>query len=86
MFGEYAKEQGETEASFPKISYIPSEHVLKKAGSIGVAIPGGTLHIVKMTSELILLRNMKIFLKVMGVMAYFIQKTLQQYIWMDITQ
>ena len=32
---------GQTEAS-PRMSYLPFEHAMEKAGSIGVAIPGGT--------------------------------------------
>lgn len=59
-FGEYAIEHdkrfhvmyGQTEAS-PRISYIPPEHVLEKAGTIGIVIPGGELSIVEGTGELI---------------------------------
>ena len=36
---------GQTEAA-PRISFIPPEKVLEKAGSIGIAIPGGELSIV----------------------------------------
>lgn len=51
-FGEYAKEQhkrfyvmyGQTEAA-PRMSYIPYEQVIEKAGTIGKAIPGGQLTI-----------------------------------------
>lgn len=32
---------GQTEAS-PRLSYLPSEYAIEKAGSIGIAIPGGT--------------------------------------------
>lgn len=60
FFAEYAKEKdkrfyvmyGQTEAA-PRISYIPFERVLEKAGSIGVAIPDGHLEIDKVTGELI---------------------------------
>lgn len=60
LFGEYAKQNdkrffvmyGQTEAS-PRISYIPHDHVLEKAGSIGIAIPRGELSIDAETSELI---------------------------------
>ncbi|QCR31516.1 AMP-binding protein [Lysinibacillus sp. SGAir0095] len=60
LFAQYAKEQnkrffvmyGQTEAS-PRMSYIPSERVLEKAGSIGIAIPGGDLSIDSQTGELI---------------------------------
>lgn len=59
-FGEYAQVNdkrffvmyGQTEAS-PRISYIPSERVLEKSGSIGIAIPGGELSIAEETDELI---------------------------------
>lgn len=59
-FAEYAKEQdkhlyvmyGQTEAA-PRMSYIPPERVLEKAGSIGIAIPGGELMVDVETSELI---------------------------------
>lgn len=52
FFGEYAKEQqkrfyvmyGQTEAA-PRMSYIPYERVIEKAGTIGKAIPGGELTI-----------------------------------------
>lgn len=60
QFGKYAEKSGkrffvmygQTEAS-PRISYVPSEKILKKAGSIGIAIPGGSLKIDEKTSELI---------------------------------
>lgn len=60
LFAENAAESGkkfyvmygQTEAS-PRISYIPPDKVLEKSGSIGVAIPGGSLQINKETSELI---------------------------------
>ncbi|MDN4492215.1 AMP-binding protein [Ureibacillus aquaedulcis] len=60
IFAQYAKEQnkrffvmyGQTEAS-PRMSYIPSERVVEKAGSIGIAIPGGDLSIDAETGELI---------------------------------
>ncbi len=53
-FGQYALENdkrfyvmyGQTEAS-PRMSYIPYEKVLEKAGTIGIAIPEGELSIVK---------------------------------------
>lgn len=52
FFGEFAKEQnkrfyvmyGQTEAA-PRMSYIPYEKVIEKAGTIGKAIPGGQLTI-----------------------------------------
>lgn len=51
-FGEYAKEHdkrfyvmyGQTEAA-PRMSYIPYEKVLEKAGSIGIPVPDGELTI-----------------------------------------
>ncbi|KGR76476.1 AMP-binding protein [Ureibacillus sinduriensis] len=60
VFAQYAKEQdkkffvmyGQTEAS-PRISYIPSDRVLEKAGTIGIAIPGGELSVDPETGELI---------------------------------
>lgn len=60
VFAQYAKEQnkrffvmyGQTEAS-PRMSYIPSERIIEKAGSIGIAIPGGDLSIDIETGELI---------------------------------
>lgn len=59
-FGEYANANdkrfyvmyGQTEAS-PRMSYIPPEYVLEKAGSIGITIPGGELSIAEETGELI---------------------------------
>lgn len=52
-FGEYAKEHdkrfyvmyGQTEAA-PRMSYIPYDKVLEKAGTIGIAVPNGELSIV----------------------------------------
>ncbi|MGZ7446004.1 AMP-binding protein [Paenibacillus sp. TH7-28] len=60
LLGEYAKEQGkrffvmygQTEAA-PRISYIPSDRVLDKTGSIGIPIPGGRLELASETGELI---------------------------------
>lgn len=60
VFAEYVKEQGkrfyvmygQTEAA-PRMSYIPSNRVLEKPNSIGIAIPGGELSIDPETSELI---------------------------------
>lgn len=43
---------GQTEAS-PRISYVPPDRLLEKIGSIGVPIPGGTLEVDAVTSELI---------------------------------
>jgi acyl-CoA synthetase (AMP-forming)/AMP-acid ligase II len=43
---------GQTEAA-PRISYVPPERLRDKVGSIGVAIPGGTLEVDPATSELI---------------------------------
>lgn len=59
-FGEYAKEHdkrlyimyGQTEAA-PRMSYIPYHQVLEKAGTIGVAIPGGQLAIEGELNELV---------------------------------
>lgn len=53
-FANYARETnkrfyvmyGQTEAA-PRISYIPYNRVLDKAGSIGIAVPGGKLEIVE---------------------------------------
>lgn len=64
QFGEYANEHGkrlfvmygQTEAS-PRISYVPSAHVLDKPGSIGIAIPGGRLELDSETAELIYYGN-----------------------------
>lgn len=60
LFGEYASEHnhrfyvmyGQTEAS-PRMSYIPPEKLLDKTGTIGQAIPGGTLELDHETDELI---------------------------------
>lgn len=43
---------GQTEAS-PRISYVPSGQLRSKIGSIGIAIPGGTLDLDASTGELI---------------------------------
>lgn len=43
---------GQTEAA-PRISYIPSDRVLDKPGSIGIPIPGGRLELASDTGELI---------------------------------
>ncbi|PIC94697.1 phosphatase [Sporosarcina sp. P26b] len=59
-FGNYASENdkrffvmyGQTEAA-PRISYIPHNRVLKKSGSIGIAIPDGELSIDQENDELI---------------------------------
>ncbi|WP_025678691.1 AMP-binding protein [Paenibacillus massiliensis] len=64
LFGEYAKEQGkrffvmygQTEAA-PRISYIPSDEVLNKPGSIGIPIPGGRLELASDTGELVYYGN-----------------------------
>jgi acyl-CoA synthetase (AMP-forming)/AMP-acid ligase II len=64
LMGEYAKAQGkrffvmygQTEAS-PRISYIPSDRLLDKPGTIGVPIPGGRLEVVPDTGELIYYGN-----------------------------
>lgn len=53
-FGEYALANdkrfyvmyGQTEAS-PRMSYIPYDKLLEKAGTIGIAVPGGELSIVE---------------------------------------
>lgn len=53
-FGEWAMSNnkrfyvmyGQTEAS-PRMSYIPYNKVLEKAGSIGIAVPGGELSIIE---------------------------------------
>ncbi len=52
LFAEYCCENGmrffsmygQTEAS-PRISYVPSENALTKAGTIGIPIPGGALEL-----------------------------------------
>ncbi|WP_312707826.1 AMP-binding protein [Stenotrophomonas sp.] len=43
---------GQTEAS-PRISYVPADRLLEKVGSIGLAVPGGRIHIDAATDELI---------------------------------
>ena len=43
---------GQTEAA-PRISYVPPARLEEKPGSIGVAVPGGTLELDPSTSELI---------------------------------
>lgn len=43
---------GQTEAS-PRISYVPPDRLLDKVGSIGVAIPGGTLWVDPANAELV---------------------------------
>lgn len=43
---------GQTEAS-PRISYVPSERLIDKIGSIGVPVPGGRMDIDPATGELI---------------------------------
>jgi acyl-CoA synthetase (AMP-forming)/AMP-acid ligase II len=43
---------GQTEAA-PRISYVPPERLRDKVGSIGIAIPGGTLEVDPATSELV---------------------------------
>lgn len=43
---------GQTEAS-PRISYVPSERLLEKIGSIGIAVPGGRMYIDDANSELV---------------------------------
>lgn len=53
-FGEWALENdkrfyvmyGQTEAA-PRMSYIPYDKVLEKAGTIGIAVPGGELSVVE---------------------------------------
>ena len=60
LFGQYAKDHnkrffvmyGQTEAS-PRISYVPSERIMDKIGSIGIPIPNGTLSLNPDTQELI---------------------------------
>jgi len=60
LFGEYAEQNnkkfyvmyGQTEAS-PRMSYIPADQLLRKVGSIGIAIPGGHFDLAKETNELI---------------------------------
>ena len=43
---------GQTEAT-ARISYVPPEHLREKVGSIGIAIPGGTLSVDGQTGELL---------------------------------
>ena len=43
---------GQTEAA-PRISYVPPDRLHDKIGSIGIAIPGGTLEVDPATSELV---------------------------------
>lgn len=43
---------GQTEAA-PRISYVPPDRLPDKVGSIGIAIPGGTLEVDPATSELV---------------------------------
>ncbi|MCR8660527.1 AMP-binding protein [Paenibacillus endoradicis] len=60
LFGEYAEQHnkkfyimyGQTEAA-PRMSYIPTDKLLRKAGSIGIAIPGGQFELAPETNELI---------------------------------
>lgn len=60
LFGEYARNNnkrfyvmyGQTEAA-PRISYVPSERLLEKPATIGIAIPGGKLALDPETNELI---------------------------------
>lgn len=60
LFGEYAEQNnkkfyimyGQTEAS-PRMSYIPADQLLRKVGSIGIAIPGGQFELAPETNELI---------------------------------
>ncbi|HIW34696.1 MAG TPA: AMP-binding protein [Candidatus Paenibacillus intestinavium] len=60
LFGEYAEQHnkkfyimyGQTEAA-PRMSYIPADQLLSKAGSIGIAIPGGQFELASETNELI---------------------------------
>lgn len=60
LFAQYAKEQqkrfyvmyGQTEAS-PRISYVPYSRILEKQGSIGIAIPNGSLKVLEETGELV---------------------------------
>lgn len=59
-FAQYAEQQqkrffvmyGQTEAS-PRMAYVPPERLSDKVGTIGVAVPGGTMRIDEETSELI---------------------------------
>ncbi|MFL0581113.1 AMP-binding protein [Solibacillus silvestris] len=54
FFGEYAMKNGkrfyvmygQTEAA-PRMSFIPHANILKKSGTIGIAIPGGKLSIIE---------------------------------------
>lgn len=43
---------GQTEAA-PRISYVPPERLPDKIGSIGIAVPGGRIHIDTATGELV---------------------------------
>jgi len=43
---------GQTEAS-PRISYVPPERLLEKVGSIGIPIPGGSMHVDSANGELV---------------------------------
>lgn len=43
---------GQTEAS-PRISYVPADRLLDKVGSIGVAVPGGTIEVDAASGELV---------------------------------
>jgi len=60
LYGQYARDNGkrfyvmygQTEAS-PRISYVPSERLLDKPTTIGIAIPGGRLALDPETNELI---------------------------------
>jgi len=60
VFGEYAEHHhkkfyimyGQTEAA-PRMSYIPADQLLRKVGSIGIAIPGGQFELAPETNELI---------------------------------
>ncbi|GLC87803.1 AMP-binding protein [Lysinibacillus piscis] len=60
VFAEYAKEHdkrfyimyGQTEAA-PRMSYIPYDKVLEKAGTIGISIPNGQLSVEGELSELV---------------------------------
>lgn len=59
-FAESAKDHGlqffvmygQTEAS-PRISYVPSERLLDKVGSIGIPVPGGQMHVDAESGELV---------------------------------
>jgi len=59
-FAESAREHGlqffvmygQTEAS-PRISYVPADRLLEKIGSIGIPVPGGRMHIDKVSGELV---------------------------------